>query len=417
MPVQTDVKRLLALLVGGNPLPNYLSALALRPDKIVLVHSPQTQRAAENLQRTLTNALEWRTEIELACVPDAASAAEVRQTLKRLMGSHSRGWHILLNYTGGTKVMAASAARVFYENGGNSADASYLDDGGPDASPRLRFDNGEVRTLSELQTPPLALETVLNLHGCRLQRSTRKEPAPKREDVNEIARKVLSEPGLAGRLHRQMKEAFPKEDPQRCLETPFDPQALDLQLSIGKFPTEEQIGGLSRQERESWFQQWRRFLSGCWLEDWVASRIRETGLLSEGCEVVSGFYVFRRGAGESRPPQSEIDVALVRNYRSYFISCTTAADKATCKQKLFEIAVRSRQLAGDLARPALVCLADGGTLTDLRAEMDDEPSPTGAFRVRGLMSVHVFGLEDLRTWAGWQGAPPNLESLKKWLES
>ena len=138
---------------------------------------------------------------------------------------------------------------------------------------------------------------------------------------------------------------------------------------------------------------------------------------SEGCEVVSGFYVFRQGAGESRPPQSEIDVALVRNYRSYFISCTTAADKATCKQKLFEIAVRSRQLAGDLARPALVCLADGGTLSELRAEVGDEPSPTGAFRVRGLMSVHVFGLEDLRTWAGWQGAPPNLESLKKWLES
>lgn len=119
---------------------------------IALVYSPQTEQPARDLQRTLGPALNSRTQIEPVCILDASSVAEIRRTLKRLMESHSQGWRILLNYTGGTKVMAACAVRVFYEKGGRPADASYLDDGGPGGSPRLRFDNGEEHTLRGLDT-------------------------------------------------------------------------------------------------------------------------------------------------------------------------------------------------------------------------------------------------------------------------
>ncbi|MGC8794513.1 MAG: hypothetical protein ACP5U2_14095 [Bryobacteraceae bacterium] len=396
---------MLFLLVGENPLPNYLSALALKPDQLILVHSRETGQVAERLECLLKKGFGYGAVIKREAVSDASSAQEVRCRLEQLMQQYHAG-KISLNYTGGTKVMAANALHAFYKTGGRSEDASYLEDGGPGRHPRLRFDDGRIRTLAECRTPNLTLEAVLELHGYRLQRRGPKQPAPTPADVSEIAKAVLAQPELAGRLHEAVNSAFRDgDDPKKFLDSPFDPQVHRLQLSIGKFPTEEQIRGMIPGQRKSWFRQWRRFIGGCWFEDWITARIAETGLVDDGCELDSGFQVFRQTSGDEKQAQLEIDVALVRNYRSYFISCTTADRKAICKQKLFEIAVRSRQLAGDLARPAVVCLADGKTLGELCGEVDDEPSPDERFRVRGIGSVHVFGLEDLRAWSGWQGSP------------
>lgn len=416
MASDSGTSSLLILLIGTNPLPDYLAACALRPTKIGLIHSSETQSMSDRLQECLAKALDPTPDFELVCVADAVKASDIWREVSRLMHGHRDSWRVLLNYTGGTKVMAAHALRAFYESGGRSANASYLDDGGPGASPALRFDDGKLRKLTEYGMPPLRLETLLDLHGWRLHSGAPRQPAPTENDVQELAGKVLADPPLAGRLYHELNASFPKgADPKKHTQQPFDPQELGLTLSIGAFPTEAQLQGLAnRDERKSWFDRWTTFLKGGWLEMWVAAKIWETSVLSGSeQEPVSGFDVFRR----DRRVQAEIDVAVVRNYRSYFVSCTTATDKATCKQKLFEIAVRARQLAGDLARPALACLAEGHTLGQLRDEVEDETAGGGALQVPGLGRVHVFGLEDLRAWAGWGGAPPNLEGLRDWLES
>jgi hypothetical protein len=68
-------------------------------------------------------------------------------------------------------------------------------------------------------------------------------------------------------------------------------------------------------------------------------------------------------------------------------------------------------MGGDLARSALVCLLDGGDnkgpfVEQLRSHMAsvwDAPNPPA-----------VFGLTDLREWAGTSGSP-NLGTLREWL--
>lgn len=416
MEGSSDKRALLILLVGTNPLPDYLAACALRPAKIALIHSPETRLMSERLEKCLAKALDPTPGFERVCVNDAARASDISREVSRLVHQYRDSWQVLLNYTGGTKVMAAHALRAFYESRGRSENASYLDDGGPGASPALRFDDGTTRTLAEYAVPPLRLDTLLALHGWRMQFKAPRQPSPNEDDVEELAGKVLADPPLAGRLYHELNASFPKgADPKKHTQQPFDPQEFGLALSIGAFPTEAQLRGLAGgDERKSWLDRWTSFLKGGWLEAWVASKIRETGVLSSADpHPVWGFDVFL-GSGKV---QAEIDVAVVRDYRSYFVSCTTARDKATCKQKLFEIAVRARQLAGDLARPALACLAEGHTLGQLRDEVQDETAGGGALQVPGLGRVHIFGLEDLRAWAGWGGVPPNLESLRDWLES
>ena len=75
--------------------------------------------------------------------------------------------------------------------------------------------------------------------------------------------------------------------------------------------------------------------------------------------------------------------------------------------------MRSRQLGGDLARSALVCLLHGSNnkglyVDQLRNDIADIWVASN--------TPKVFGLDDLREWAGIHGEP-NLGTLQQWLES
>ena len=159
------------------------------------------------------------------------------------------------------------------------------------------------------------------------------------------------------------------------------------------------------------FKAWWRFLGGEWLEDWVAEQIRTIGLPEVTDKDVSvGVTCTRSGTDR----EFEVDVAVLRGQRSYFVSCTTDASLGLCKSKAFEIAARSRQMGGDLARSALVCLlhgkdGNGKFIDQLRADIADVWGSSN--------TAHSFSdWMILRDWAGLNGSP-NLSELKKWLDS
>jgi len=75
--------------------------------------------------------------------------------------------------------------------------------------------------------------------------------------------------------------------------------------------------------------------------------------------------------------------------------------------------MRARQLGGDLARSALVCLIyvsndDGLYVDQLRNDVDDIWDASN--------TPKVFGLDNLKEWAGIHGEP-NTGTLQQWLES
>ncbi|HXE80248.1 MAG TPA: hypothetical protein VNK41_05825, partial [Vicinamibacterales bacterium] len=195
----------LVLLVGSNPLPNYLAACALRPSHIALVHTDETKEAKDRLRRELTQALGDNITFSEPFVADASCATTVRRVLDPLTrGDGDRP--VCLNYTGGTKVMAAHARLAFCEAKGKPENASYLDEGGYDQSgkdhpPRLRFDDGNSKALSEYPNVRLALATLLSLHGVTHDPRTPKSPAPTADDTREILLKVLADVPLAAALH------------------------------------------------------------------------------------------------------------------------------------------------------------------------------------------------------------------------
>jgi hypothetical protein len=58
----------------------------------------------------------------------------------------------------------------------------------------------------------------------------------------------------------------------------------------------------------------------------------------------------------------EFDVVALRGYQLFFFSCATTAERKKLKSKLFEATIRARQIGGDEACVALVCLKTDPTL-------------------------------------------------------
>ncbi len=394
----------LILLVGSNPLPNYLVACALRPGRIALVYTDETKEAKDRLRRELTRTLGNGVALDEPFVEDATCATTVRRILDPLMHSDG-GRPVLLNYTGGTKVMAAHARMAFSSSGGRPEHASYLDEGGIDRQARLRFDDGNSMPLADYPEIPLTLAPLLALHGITHKAREAKSPAPTIDDAREILRKVLADVPLAAALYRERERLEEFRDPNKVTSDPFRAERYGLTLSLPEFPTNDQISQLNNaNEKRSWFKQWYSFIGGEWLEEWLGAQIRALELAPVP-EITVGVNAYR---GEREAPL-EVDVAVIRGHRSYFVSCTTDTGKPICKSKLFEVAVRSRQLGGDLARAALVCLADDRTASALQADVDDVWGASNTTR--------VFGLSDVRAWSDCDSKQPNRYSLKTWLES
>ncbi len=394
----------LVLLVGSNPLPNYLSACALRPARVALVHTEETEAAMYRLRKELEGALEGGVRFIPHSVEDATCATTVRRALNSLVSRDKKG-NVLLNYTGGTKVMAAHARLAFKAAEIKSEHASYLDEGDQDHQPRLRFDDGTSKLLSEFDEVPLTLLTVLALHDITYTPRMPKEPAPTRDDAREILCKVLADPPLARALYCKRERLKACSSPEKATSQPFQASEYGLSLSLPAFPTSEQLAQFEpMKEKKSWFKQWYKFIGGEWLEEWLGGLIRALELAPDP-EITVGVNSYR---GEKKT-QIEVDVAVVRGHRTYFLSCTTDTRKHLCKSKLFEVAVRSRQFGGDLARAAVVCLADEKTVRALQEEIDEVWGTSN--------TTKVFGLADLRMWSDCGDKQPNPRSLEKWLES
>jgi hypothetical protein len=393
----------LALLVGSNPLPYYLSACALRPRRIVLLYTEQTSEAKVRLWSELQCALDG-VSINDLLVKDATCATEVRRAVDSLLQNCGVG-DVLLNYTGGTKVMAAHALLAFSVLGGQQESASYLDEGGTDLQPRLRFDDGNSVPLSKCPDVSLELRTALALHGITHKPRGAKDPAPTTADAREILCKVLQSVPCAAVLYSERIRLETFRNPKIAASMPFRASTFGLNLSLQEFPTNEQLERFGNaDQRKSWFKQWCSFIGGEWLEEWLGAQISALAL-KPAPEITVGVNAFR---GHSRVPL-EVDVAVIRGQRSYFVSCTTDTGKPICKSKLFEVAVRSRQLGGDLARAALVCLADDPVVSALQADVDDMWGASN--------TTKVFGLSDIRAWSDCEDKQPNRCSLQAWLES
>ncbi len=418
----------LFLLVGENPLPNYVAAKTLLREgeegkeggKPYLIYTKHTQEAMKRLQEILEIPEEQRQKLTVALENYESNAHEIRQRIngkiteirEQEKKQKEPKLRFGLNYTGGTKAMAVHSYQAFLElKDLESVVFSYLDS----RTMQMMFDK-LFPPVSVKNKTSISLVQLFKLHGLSLS----KDPKPevvypelisvliKTENLKawknwcrkilQVYGKVQNEITTMTKDNKEIKivelgnwkkknelnslfldiQELPEEIKNILIS--YDITENNDKLSVSKLIDKQKIPKPSKNEKYP--EEICKWLDGIWLEDFVLQTIKK--IKQEGEIIIDEF-----GMSFNFPPKDniadfEFDVAFLRGYQLFALSCTTDDTLGLCKLKLFEAYRRAKQMGGDEARVALICCSNNSSKIrdDFLAQIKDE-------------KVKVFGIQDL----------------------
>ena len=375
----------LALLVGRNPLPNYLVAKSLLSrqsniSRIVLIHSKGT---LEEANRLLDSFCKDGSNVEVEKLEvDERSAKDIYEKCVKKFGEGG-AWH--LDFTGGTKVMGAHSFRALSEIPRSaSPKSSYLE-----ASRNVMvFADGSEASLSSdlLGKKPLDLlkNLHLNPHVKHVKSDKKFLRTPWIDRAIRIAKGVKEDDTWLRHLNLfisgewewyQQKTLKLQRDILSgvAMTPPLLPRGCeDLLAEWKKECNDQQMA-----------KKWSEFIwKHAWLETFVCT------VLKQVFSTEQGWHVFH--SVEPRTSQSiwETDVIAVRgNGRILAVSCYSGRGKPQPIRKAAEIVVRANEIGGSLAKPAVFHLGSRSR------------SIESIFRL-GQVTPRVFCVDDFRQLAG-----------------
>jgi len=380
---QTDV---LFLLVGTNPLPNYVAACLLtRPNAtLYLLHSQEigknTYDVAARLKEALLNRSNGRPNLTIHLRGISRSDPDaIERQMNKLLQKVSPSADVGLNYTGGTKAMSVHAYHVLRQAFPRGC-FSYLDA----TSLKMVINRAGIPTqqIPVGREVELDFETLFGLHGYELQ-SLRRE-AKKPQFCRTLAQVHATSQGC--KQWRNWLWTFRKPDPQ--LPTTEDYPALEAAIQgfanlCGGTPTET---GVAQALEFDTLISCTKFFNGGWLEEYTFDALAPLA-------APLGFCDYGIALKPQKPGQADfdLDVAAMWGYQLFAISCMMTEKPKFAKEHLFEVFVRARQLGGDEARIGLVCCVPNPAA--LQAEVEETWDAEGKIRVFG--QEHLL---DLATW-------------------
>jgi hypothetical protein len=393
--------------VGGNPLPNYVAGklLAATPQGIRLVYTPQTEAIAKQLAKQLGMAADDESfKRQNKCLIEDHKPKAIYEAVKQLLDGLKTG-SIGLNYTGGTKLMAAhahSAARAHQPK----VQCSYLDartlslviDEGLESGADL------IQPINENAAVSLQVHTLMELHGTKLQRIQKtgaytfqnlKTFAPTQPTLeDDLARAILCSdvPGWIKWTARNFrvcdsdKLTFKLRDKNDLAAVPMTEAPVEicppLSSNVPRNGTLKDWANALGYTKRDGVDKAAKWLEGGWLERSAASLFKDIDQTGQAVLTDLGINY------TATKPNFEFDVAATRGYRLFALSCTTSSDAGLCKSKLFEAFHRARQMGGDEARVALLCGLDCIQAKELIDKFRRE-----FYAAEG--AVHVFAIAEL----------------------
>jgi len=394
-PYETDV---LFLLVGANPLPNYVAACLLtRPDAtLYLLHSLERGQNTHDVAERLAAALKRSSyrpnlTVHLRGVSRSDPDAIERQ-MKTLLKEVSPRADVGLNYTGGTKAMSVHvyhALRPAFPRGC----FSYLD--AASLTMVIKREGTPTQEIPVGREVELDFETLFSLHGYKVDKIRCK---PEHSELYRALAQVCATPQGFHEWkgpwdkQKQSKGWLKSGGPLKSLPTRDEYPHLGPVIEVferwGGKPEQiaQRLGQSSLNSCCNWFD-------GTWLEEYTfecLSAVAERLAVETIGIDLKPKPVTRRE--KEKPKNLQLDVAAIIGYQLFAISCITSKEEGgETKKHLFEAFVRARQLGGDEARVVLVCCV--GKPQVLQREVEQSWDAEGKIR--------VFGQDHLLDLAAW----------------
>lgn len=373
-------------IVSDQSLPTVIPCLLARPERVMLVASPAMASKARRLQAVLERQ-GLRPEIRDQA-PDAG-LDRIRMYATQLadeLTAGPLGDEVVLNATGGTKLMTLGFVDVFRER---AARIIYTDTA-----------HGRIEVIHDRQaaTPqPEPMRDVLDVpqylaaQGFRYQRDAAQDPGwlarmeGRREVASYLAKHAVRLSGLIALVNGLVREAM--DDKGRELVHPEQRLNKELQgdwrTAFDRFTRAGLVHWVGNHGVRFLDVESARFLGGGWLEEYAFAVAREAGLF----DVRMGVSGVWDGAASAR---NEFDVLACHRNRLLFIECKTLRFKGHENDN--ELAYKVKSL-GDDARGLL---GDTWVLT--------AQEPTRVLRDRATQAeFQLIGPKFLRSLPGWVG--------------
>lgn len=371
---QTDV---LILIVGANPLPNFVAAQLLTRfgAQVYLLHTGgerSTMGIADRLQEQVAKVRSdlHLHKVEIDKVDGNQIAAQTTALVKKIPENRTFGLH----YTGGTKPMAVHSYDAAHKLRPDGI-YSYLD---PELLSLVIAKPGTpMQRIFVGQTINVDLETLYALHNYTVEKTgTPGVPQPLVDALIQISR-----------------EKKPFEQWHQWLRTLGDRSTVPALPSIDEYPYlapvieafDMMCGGAANPpavahilgETGGDLKRCSIIVSGEWLEAHTWQSLESANQTLNLADLAANVTLRK----STRPRTVELDVLAMSGYQLHAISCMATQSTNQAKQHLTEAYVRARQLGGDEARFGLVCLVQ--TPQALQMEVEEALGEPNKVRVFG----------------------------------
>jgi len=360
----------LFLLVGTNPLPNYVAALLLASkSNIFLMHTGGAQGTYDMAKR-LKGAMERKLngiKCELYEVDDSEGPS-IYQKVKKILEGLPNTASVGLHYTGGTKPMSVYTYKALHDFTGLSRKVfSYLN---PRVSKMIVESNGNSTSFSVGDKIKVGLREMMDLHGYKVS---------EKKDINlhpcfyAVLANELQQKNVLEEWKKWIKTGWntlPDQNGYPLLKNIIS--AFDVLCETTATPelVTQKLGRFDRLQNR--LQSYTKWFNAEWLEEYVFWAIDEIA-------VDAGIHDYDINLKQELQRKFEIDVVAVKGYQLFAISCAVSDDKSYCKNHLFEIYVRARQIGGDEARIGLITFYDDHSA--LQKEIDESWFTEGKVKV------------------------------------
>jgi len=403
----------LILLIGNNPLPNYVVAKYFLETKrelyLYLISSEETKKYSEEIVKCLKSDISNKENYNLyekyICLEDCDDSKSIKNDIqKQLKDCFNDNDEINLNYTGGTKAMAVHVYATIKELFSNSnLDFSYIS--ARDNS--LKYDLDESKNIPISDKINVILETLIKLHGYEKGSEDRGNiyQAPLKE-IKELIKNNYSKEYLhwvkdfidknyrnekGFKLTKKDFDSF--NDNYQKIENDHNdnlknyhwlgnllkeiPNDVSL-IENGELLNPYELKNNSYVEKR--LKNTLKFLNGIWLEDYVYEIINSQNKKAD----------IQKGSKIKKPlrlDDFELDVIIVNSYITTLISCTTDKTTHLCKLKGFEALHRVSEIGGDEGKVILITALDN----EQRDKLQDDLNKIANLKEDKLL---VLGIED-----------------------
>lgn len=348
---------ILILLLGGNPLPNFITAdYLLNPDrndqdglpvpgKILFVSTERTEKfynSIINLLRKKHSENFPHTE-EIKLNDKHRLPKTIQDKIKETLKNHNSINSIHLSYTGGTKPMAANAFAAAIEVAQEKIKL-ILSDLDPDNFKLTSLITTSNNKMIEKNFPGsvcedlrdyvhLNIDEIFDLHGM-----VKKEEELKKFNIDTIQFSLkMASDYKKGTKRNQFLNI--------CKEIAQDDPKLNEKI-VSNHPYLKGIFDENFNRRIT-PGQFFHFINGKWLEYYIY-----TGL--EEIKNEHNLLIEMNIEAQYEKRKCEIDVIAVKGHQMFLFSCTTSRGIKLVKQKAFEALFRAEQLGGEHAKVIVV---------------------------------------------------------------